>query len=343
VTFDAETNWDKGAFLRRTPISDQDKQEMADYLRASTKMGKHRDEILEELGEKYHRSTRQIERYIEKCSPSEQQQEAPTEVVTEQEPYEETPHKQKMRKLSRELAKIRLPSIRDSFLILDAAPEAYDFLCNDCFLEVVQRKGREIAAFADMKYLQNPNSDFDEADFAWVALFSHLKTGGLAEVIEKIEYFDSKSGLYSEQCRTLYTMVSKKIQDDTHLAIRGKDEGKPCFTPLFPVLICEDAVNTCNGSSNITDYSYETEPLGSRWVLRCNRLDIYVDDSEEKLNEYKELHKSLRLQWVDYDKNQSIKNIAELHNKLGAVTRKIKKDLLIFAGKEQLPGHCELC
>jgi len=55
---------------------------MANYLHAGVNMGKPRDELLEELAEKYYRSTRQIERYINQCPPSEQQ---------EQKPYEETP------------------------------------------------------------------------------------------------------------------------------------------------------------------------------------------------------------------------------------------------------------
>jgi len=50
--------------LRRTRINEQDKQAMADYLRAHLHMGESRDELLEELGKKYNRSPRQIERYI---------------------------------------------------------------------------------------------------------------------------------------------------------------------------------------------------------------------------------------------------------------------------------------
>ena len=64
---------------------------MADYLRSGANMGKPRDELLVELSEKYGRSTRQIERYISQRSLSDQE--------PYQEPYIETLHKRKMRKM----------------------------------------------------------------------------------------------------------------------------------------------------------------------------------------------------------------------------------------------------
>ena len=72
MTYDKVTRWEKGEFKRKKPIGDQDKQVMADYLRAGLNVGKPRNDLLEELSEKYHRSTRQIERHI-KCSLSEKQ------------------------------------------------------------------------------------------------------------------------------------------------------------------------------------------------------------------------------------------------------------------------------
>ena len=65
---------------------------MANYLRSGTNKGKPRDELLEELSEKYGRSTRQIERYISQCSPPEQER------------YVETPHKQKVRDVAEDMA-----------------------------------------------------------------------------------------------------------------------------------------------------------------------------------------------------------------------------------------------
>ena len=54
-------------------VSDQDKQHIAEYLHAGLSVGKPRDELLEELGGKYHKSIRQIERYIADCSLPEKQ------------------------------------------------------------------------------------------------------------------------------------------------------------------------------------------------------------------------------------------------------------------------------
>ncbi len=73
MTSTKSTRWDKSAFSRRTRISDQDKQNIADYLRAGLSVGKFRDELLKELEKKYVKSTRQIERYIAECSLPEKQ------------------------------------------------------------------------------------------------------------------------------------------------------------------------------------------------------------------------------------------------------------------------------
>lgn len=59
-----DSKWERSDTSRRLPISDQDKQLMADYFQARLKMGEPRDDLLEELAAKYQRSTRQIERYI---------------------------------------------------------------------------------------------------------------------------------------------------------------------------------------------------------------------------------------------------------------------------------------
>ena len=64
MTFGKVTRWDKDAFLRRKRINNRDKRQMADYLHAGLNMGKPREELLEELAQKYERSTRQIERYV---------------------------------------------------------------------------------------------------------------------------------------------------------------------------------------------------------------------------------------------------------------------------------------
>ena len=64
MTLDKETRWDKDEFLRRKRINDHDKRQMTEYLHAGLNMDKPREELLEELAQKYNRSSRQIERYI---------------------------------------------------------------------------------------------------------------------------------------------------------------------------------------------------------------------------------------------------------------------------------------
>ncbi|MFC1905627.1 hypothetical protein ACFLXL_02325, partial [Chloroflexota bacterium] len=56
--------YDKGEFTSKQPVSDEDKFAIAAYYRAEYKKGRSNEDILDELAEKYHRSTRQIQRYI---------------------------------------------------------------------------------------------------------------------------------------------------------------------------------------------------------------------------------------------------------------------------------------
>ena len=72
-----DSKWDRGQSSRRPPISEQDKKFMADYLQVNLKMGRPRDELLEELAKKYQRSRRQIERHIARFLPRKQVSQEP--------------------------------------------------------------------------------------------------------------------------------------------------------------------------------------------------------------------------------------------------------------------------
>jgi len=59
-----DTNWGKGEFVRKKPVTDDDKVVMANYMEAGLRAGRRREDLLYELSKGYERSTRQIERYI---------------------------------------------------------------------------------------------------------------------------------------------------------------------------------------------------------------------------------------------------------------------------------------
>ncbi len=59
-----DIKWDKEKLPQKKRLSHEDKQAMAEYYQAALKTGKSAEEVLEELGERYGRSSRQIQRYI---------------------------------------------------------------------------------------------------------------------------------------------------------------------------------------------------------------------------------------------------------------------------------------
>jgi coenzyme F420-reducing hydrogenase alpha subunit len=73
MTSNRNTKWDEDLQEPKKSISDKDKQAMAVYLGAGLNLGKRRIELIEELMDKYGRSSRQIERYIAEHSPTEEQ------------------------------------------------------------------------------------------------------------------------------------------------------------------------------------------------------------------------------------------------------------------------------
>jgi murein DD-endopeptidase MepM/ murein hydrolase activator NlpD len=59
------SKWDKGNFSKKKPISDETKKAIFWYYQVALKNGKASDDALNELSQRYDRSIRQIQRYIE--------------------------------------------------------------------------------------------------------------------------------------------------------------------------------------------------------------------------------------------------------------------------------------
>jgi hypothetical protein len=305
---------------------------MVEYLNANLTMGKIRDDLLEELGKKYGKSTRQIERYIAEISTQ-----------SKKTKYEETPHKQKMRKLAKELLKIRLPSVMDSFTVWGVKPASYDLLSNDTVFFVIEVNKRLIAAFADLDGLEDTVGEDAEANYAWKVLFAHLNTGGFKNVVDLIKPFRQKMYAYLNGCYEFVERVNRTIEEQTGISMPSSYTEKYGFRPYFAMTVCVDAVLTDNMNSFIGDTSYETESTGGCWALKYKGQVIFVGDTKGTLSNYEKMHKNMRLKWVDTEKTEKVKTLIETRKGLESTISEVRKGLLIFAGKEILPGRCELC
>ena len=333
MTFAKATRRDNGAFPRKMRISDQDKQVIADYLRAGLNMGKPRDELIEELGTKYHRITRQVERYIAQCSPSEQ----------EQEPYEETPRKQKMRELAKALAGgISLPSLWDKDLWRDLPLE---FQSGKYSLSVGVV---EIDKDKQIKVNYYDIGAGNAVPHLVKGLYSHLSTSGLSKFTElvgdkgKLDNLVDEAGQYSQALLKFLKLITDEVKE-YRAKVFFHDEANPGLTRWFIVIAWNDALQKAGGYSWIDDSWYhppESIPDASLWQLRCGGYGIAIARSKKRLKTYENWHKKLR---VKYANHQSAKDIVAKSQELSNIAQDIRQRLQEFSDMQRLPGHCELC
>lgn len=314
------TRWDNGAFPRSKRISGHDKQAMADYLRVGIRP---RDELLEELAKKYDRSTRQIERYISQCSPS------------EQEPYEETPHKQEIRNLA-EALKNEIKSIMtsDSF-ILELEPGQRALFGEKLPITISKDEIRVTLS----------TEGEGEAGVLPKVLCAHLETSDFTKVLTDIASWRSGMTDNLRKYHGLFTTVRKKLERtyDTSIAVfvQIDSQGQPNFnqsgfTMYFPLLICASALEQARGSSDYIDMEYWRKDLD----LKYGDYTIYIGTSDEHMQLFVDAHR----EWISKCAMwKQTRAITKQRQDLDDIAATINEQLHTFIHMERLPGHCELC
>jgi hypothetical protein len=332
VTTIKDSKWDRRESSEKPPISDQDKRLMVDYLRAGLKMDKSRDELLDELANKYRRSTRQIERYIAQLSLS-----------AANERYEETPHRQKIRELAKTLAReTRIPAFWDKDLWRD--------------LPVKFKRGKYSLAIGEIEISQDRRIKVTYSDVgAGIAepyllrgLFSHLRSSGSRRFVELV---DQGGLLHSlavdiEQYSQALLMFLKLLMDDVKgykAKVNFHDEAEPGLMRWFIITAWYCVLWSAFGHGAIDDSLYrphESIKGTDLWQLRFGAYVIGVARSEETLETYKNWHKELRIR---YAKHPLARDAAGKYQRLGETVQDIRQRLKEFSDMQNLPGHCHLC
>jgi len=259
------------------------------------------------------------------------------EAQTKQKPYEETPHKQKMREMAgRLIGEISLPWIMDSF-IAELKPQQLlyaDSRGNRLYPPIIIAKDEKISVEISIE-------GKGEIDHLHKGLRSHLETGGFSGVLDKIRDWRKGGGQYLKQCHNLLAVVMGEIQGGK-AKIPNEDvelNKKAGFKLSFPVTICGDAVETASGHP--LGFLYEPEALtNSLWLLRYGAFGIYLAQTKKELERYQRMHKKLM---AKYASEPAAKDIAELRQKLYNIRDQIYRQLQVFGDMERVPGHCELC
>jgi len=260
-----------------------------------------------------------------------------------QKPYEETPHKQKMRELAKAFAEqIILPSPWDKDLWRDLPVE---FKPGKYHLSIGVV---EIAENGQMKVSYHDIGAGVTTPHLVKGLSSHLSTSGLSKFAElegdkgELDNWVGEVGQYSQAL----LMFLKFIADDVK-GYRAKvifhDEAKPGLTKWFILTAWNDAIQKAGGYSWIDNSWYKPHKSirdTNLWQLRCGAYSIGIAGSKTTLKTYENWHKKLR---VKYAEHQSAKDIHTKSQELSNIAQDIRQRLQEFSDMERLPGNCELC
>lgn len=237
-------------------------------------------------------------------------------------PYQETPHKRKMREMAAKVAStLDLPSAFDSFI-------------------VELKPGRLFLRHSRLPINISETGELEvEIRFEghlYEGLHNHLNTGGFSKVLDQIESWKEEVAGNLLACHKLFTLVKAEVEESYNASIPMDYQGQPGFTPWFPITICGDAIEQARGVTYITDSWYKYE--GSD--LRCGAFLIYKGTPDEDLGVYRNAHIALR---AKYAEDEQAKERARQRDLLYQIRDKIGQELQKFIDMEHLPGQCELC
>ena len=161
------------------------------------------------------------------------------EEAPKQRPYEETPHKQRLRELATRLGnEIGLPVVFESFVV-DLKPGN------------VLHLGSLTIRVSDKGKLEVGLSIETETSITHLyhGLLSHLKTGGFEAVLVDILNWKQGAAEDLKRCSKLITLAQEEIERTYDIKIAMNCQGQRGFTMYFPKTICAAAIEQARGSN----------------------------------------------------------------------------------------------
>ena len=261
------------------------------------------------------------------------------------EPREDTPHKQKMRKLAGELrGRIALPPVSSVFSFMDAESGKvnsgrYPYYCGD--------NPRGFTVTSDSEVLIDPVIPLDGSDgHLWKGLVNHLETGGFPDVVKDIDQWqglftrymqqrlDFVQGVAESQMKTVCYLRKDQAMNNEHAGHKIE----------FITSACADAVQmAADNKVENRSLGYCVEPLSREpflLLIRYNHGGIYVAGGKDEAEKARAAHETLRLK---LSKGRDAKQLARLHSELADTGNQIRNRLQSFPDMERVPGYCNLC
>lgn len=341
-----DTRWDKKRTTSSRRLNDEERQAVYEYYLAGQKTGMSSDELLAQLSDRYHKSSRQIQRIIaatKRDNDQEEQRASEPSAIT----GEEAPCRRLVRELARTLSgRIVLPPLSDKQLWKDLPlPFTPGMVQLSIGNAVVDEDGSVRVNFA----CPGPGTGKPHLE---KALYSHLLTSGrkryssLAGDDGMISAWADQAGEYLGAAMSLLAFVVKK-SESRPVRICWKDltdisEAKPGLTKWFPITAWNDIVMKGDGHKWIDDGSWYTilEPRTGLHELRCGAFTIAFAESVEALQTFQGWHRQLR-------SDSEVKEAAVMvkTKRLGVENgaTQLKEYLEEFSEIRRIPGHCDLC
>lgn len=242
----------------------------------------------------------------------------PKESRTKQVPYEETPHKQKMRELAGEVAKrVKLPLAFCRF-IQERKPGFWPI--GDGFLVYINETG-------DAELV------LDFEGHLYEGLFNHFLTGGFSDVVSNIDDWKEKTGKIMIESHELLNEIKTDIEKDYNISLLTCYAEETGFTTYFLESIYGSVILGIKGTG-LSGYDLDVHNLSYYGCLICSGLPT------EDLESCRDTHIKLIEKYMVTDQakqvGEKVKNIKEIETN-------IQQRLERFIDMERVPGWCELC
>jgi hypothetical protein len=361
MTSNKVTNWDDGKFHKKTRITEQDKQNIADYYEASLNVNKSRDELIRELGEKYHRSPRQIERYIEdsrgkagKASQIEPEkilsnsEEITSKSTTSPKPEDffmsnrTQEHQDSMMRLVYRIKNELDPPMSDFVIYKKGWVEGHSRLGQNSSYKMLYPLCCQYDDNSSLCLKYELETEVDpETTIIFSYLQQHIRSSPFSWIlddnetgIQKWKYLGGKE----LECRErLLQDIDREIEKRTGEPINDlslmKDMKIMGPSTLFSLSIRSTILDESYGYSGHAVESGDN----SLFKIQYGSETIGLTDNDKEGAQYVKWHKELI---AEYARNNLVKEIGRLAEERAVVTKSIQDALTQFVVDKYLPGKC---
>lgn len=231
--------------------------------------------------------------------------------------YSETPHRQKMRKLAKDLAVAVCLPLKYASFVDPRIPG--DWFIGEMFKINISEAG-------EIKPVLETESEQD----LYEALLNHLRIGGFNDVIENLTSWKHECGEILVEYHQLFDVIWQDASERYGITSSFDYEEAGFAIEFFDTIT----------ASAILGFYKDTLYHVEKGILQWGMYKIYYGSPDDDFEVYKNIHSELI---AKYHENDLAKQIEGQFGKLRQTEQYMKNQLIKFSDMEQLPGRCDLC